>query len=299
MEHTYTSEELIQTGKDLVGFLIEICNTANNINGFLKKYISLLTSEDGIYRRQEEAMSHFVDSSTHTQEEADKMMQVSRSNSDALQTICGEFQTLNGNITDAQHGRSAMNEKVRGLNERIKEISGFIKDIQDVSEQTNLLSFNASIEAARAGVAGKGFRIIANEVKNLSGRTTNLSNDIDSKVRELQQLVQAIVDENRKNDVFMDSLQKTAVSANARLSQIQNDNKNNIAFMQQILSDMNENQKSILSATKETEKESLAQIQSIVERATENTIHTGDELSFLFELRKLFEWFGTHRELFA
>ena len=286
MNQTYTREEVIRTGKEMIEFLLEVSNSANNISGFLKEYIGRLTSEDGIYSRQEEALERYAESRKQTQAEADSMIQTSRINVQALQTICGEFQNMNIRITEAQKGREMLDKKVQDLNRRIKEINSFIRNIQEVSEQTNLLSFNASIEAARAGVAGKGFRIIANEVKSLSEQTKALSSDIDTKVKDLQKDVESVVSENKSNDSFMDALMKT----NEKLVKIQSDTQENTRFMEQILSQMAENQNAILTATKETEKENLRQVQEIVSQATQNSIHTRDQLSFLFQLRKLFAW---------
>ena len=299
MQTTYTKEELLRAGTDIVDVLIDNCNSTSNISGFLKEYIAQLSSDDGIYQKLQIAMSRFAESGLKTQKEADMMMQTSQANSTALQQISAEFNNLNETIKNAQQGRKEMDLKVQKLNVQINEISNSIKNIQEVSELTKLLSFNASIEAARAGAAGKGFRIIANEVKTLSGRTSSISSEIESKVREIENAVKTIVDENRAHDMFMDSLQRTAVESNERLTKIQSDNDENVSFMRGILSQMSKNQNDIMSATKEAEEQNVKEVNRIASRAAQSTIQTGDQLSFLFELKELFKWFESHRELFA
>lgn len=299
METTYTKEQLVSVGKDLVSALIENCNSTSNISGFLKEYIAQLTSDDGIYQKLQIAMNRFAESGSRTKKEADMMMNTSQANSMALQEISTEFKNLNETIKSAQQGRKEMDLRVQKLNSQINEISNSIKSIQEVSELTKLLSFNASIEAARAGAAGKGFRIIANEVKTLSGRTSSISSEIDAKMREIENEIKTLVNENRAHDMFMDSLQRTAVDSNERLTKIQNDNDENVSFMRGILDQMSKNQSDIMNATKEAESQNVREVNRIAARAAQSTIQTGDQLSFLYELKQLFGWFESHKELFA
>lgn len=66
-----------------------------------------------------------------------------------------------------------------------EEIGGFVKVITQIAEQTNLLALNATIEAARAGEAGKGFAVVASEVKELSKASATASEDIASRVQAI------------------------------------------------------------------------------------------------------------------
>jgi methyl-accepting chemotaxis protein len=82
-----------------------------------------------------------------------------------------------------------------GSSERILEASG---QIHDIADRTNVLAINASIEAARAGEVGKGFRIIANEVRNLASQTGTFAEDIALAIKEFNHSLRDI--EKRMND---------------------------------------------------------------------------------------------------
>ena len=78
------------------------------------------------------------------------------------------------------------------LKEHTGEVKAMVSDIQDISIKTGILAINASIEAAHAGKAGDGLRIIANEVRNLSTQTGTFAKMIETKMAELQSSVKGI-----------------------------------------------------------------------------------------------------------
>ncbi len=78
------------------------------------------------------------------------------------------------------------NTQVEGLDQAAQKIGEVVKLITDIAEQTNLLALNATIEAARAGEAGKGFAVVASEVKQLATQTAKATEDIAEQIANIQ-----------------------------------------------------------------------------------------------------------------
>lgn len=139
--------------------------------------------------------SNASDNALKTQDEAQKGKQVVISNMQAVQALSKEMQL------------SA--EVVTKLEEDSQNIGGVLDVIRGIAEQTNLLALNAAIEAARAGEQGRGFAVVADEVRTLASRTQASTEEIQSMISTLQEgAKKAVTTIDRGNQSLKSSLDK-------------------------------------------------------------------------------------------
>ena len=290
MEQKYTREELIQAGMNLTEILLDMTINETDGNTTLRDYLKELTSETGIYKHQKDAIKEMQSTSDRLEEEAKLMEQKNKQNSDELESVCSNFNALNSSVERIVSRREILIEKVQELHKSINDINSFIDRIQKVATQTNLLSFNASIEAARAGVAGKGFRIIAGEVKKLSNDTTEMSENIAKQITELNLNIQNIIDENKATFDFMNELKKMAEESSKTLNKVKYDNDEINSFTEKIVNEVASNKENVYASAQEVEKQNIQQIEEIADQAADNSISINERISFLFEMKALFQY---------
>ncbi|WP_208999817.1 methyl-accepting chemotaxis protein [Stappia sediminis] len=113
----------------------------------------------------------------------------------SIEEIARQVATTAQIVEQTTANANASNQKIGGLAEAANRIGDVVSLISEIAEQTNLLALNATIEAARAGEAGKGFAVVASEVKSLAGQTAKATEEISAQISAIQASTADAVDQ--------------------------------------------------------------------------------------------------------
>ncbi|EJB66030.1 methyl-accepting chemotaxis protein [Helicobacter pylori Hp H-45] len=212
----------------------EISQVARGVNLFVEnarlimeeiKGISTLnkTSMDKLVQITQETQKSMKDSSTTLNSVKNKatdvasMMNASIEQSQGLRKRLIETQglvkeskdaigDLFSQITESAHTEEELSSKVEQLSRNADDVKSILDIINDIADQTNLLALNAAIEAARAGEHGRGFAVVADEVRNLAGRTQKSLAEINSTIMVIVQEINDVSSQMNLNSQKMERL---------------------------------------------------------------------------------------------
>ncbi|MCG7535204.1 methyl-accepting chemotaxis protein [Pseudoalteromonas sp. OOF1S-7] len=219
---------------------------------------------------------------------ANRAVQFTHDARQKLQHSTQQVQQSVDRITQLDAKMTGTGELIVSLKDNSDQIGGVLDVIKSIAEQTNLLALNAAIEAARAGEQGRGFAVVADEVRALAHRTQESINEIQSTVEGLQQQAQLSCDQVQSNCTLSEQVQSNIREVDSQISAALLSSENvlqavdNIAAaMEQqstVAEEMDRNVVSLSTVSSDTVKE-VENIVRQIELVTQHARQLADDLA--------------------
>ncbi|MDD3225129.1 MAG: methyl-accepting chemotaxis protein [Clostridium sp.] len=236
--------------------LVKQIKTSNNVIVESSNSLANITSEvanatNEVAKAIEEVSKGSEDQANETTEGASKINELSEK-IDVVSTTTSEMKeisfkadsiTMQGlnsvkslmeKNTENNDAASKVSSSINNLNDSSKKVSTIIDQIEEITEQTNLLALNAAIEAARAGEAGKGFAVVADEVRGLSEQSSLAAQNISTIIGQMQSQTQEAVDSMAISEKIVIEQNKSVEETRAIFNEISSTIKSLIEKMNDI-----------------------------------------------------------------
>jgi methyl-accepting chemotaxis protein len=255
--------------EELKDSLQTLCGNMENISKVAADILKGANIQSENVERSTEAM---MDISSGIQQIASNAQNVSNTSTTTLQAVADGFkaiETVIGQMESIHQKVENLSEVITGLSKYSREIGNIVNTITEISSQTNLLALNAAIEAARAGEHGRGFAVVADEVRKLSEEAAASTNQISEIVSSIQENISKSVEYMNEGKEEVTNGIRIVNDAKRAFEVIQSDMDNvlqqiiEVSAAVQQLSASSEEIKKITEFTKKVQKGGVEKIQNM------------------------------------
>ena len=263
-------EKLQCTIREVVAVSNPLTEMAEKVNGSASEAQSVTDLQQKGIEQTRVAVSDMNASVTNIAENASLTAESVNQASDLSKTgskVVGQTVDSIGNLAKSV---SEASDVVDRLENDVEQVGTVLSVIRGIAEQTNLLALNAAIEAARAGEQGRGFAVVADEVRTLASRTQDSTTEIQSTIEKLQSAAQEAVETMNAGRTMAESSVEEAARAGESLSAIEN-----------TVSEINAMATNIATATEEQSSVAANIVNSVndISSSTERTARSASELA--------------------
>ncbi|MGH1350864.1 MAG: methyl-accepting chemotaxis protein [Methyloligellaceae bacterium] len=189
-------------------FRAEVQEALQEVNDYSDQMHSTSTEMTGVAQATSEKTQHVGEASELASNNVQTVASAAEELSASIAEISRQVETTTNIVGEATNITAETNDKVGKLAVSAQKIGDVLSLISEIAEQTNLLALNATIEAARAGEAGKGFAVVASEVKNLATQTSKATEEIGTQVADIQSSTSDAVDAISSISEAMDKVEE-------------------------------------------------------------------------------------------
>ena len=214
-ELSTTIDMIRSSSNDLFKFAEGITTAADSVNSSSASQMEQLEQTSTAMNEMSVAVDEVAQNAHRASEAA---MQAAQEAQSGNQT----FDTVSISIVNLSRGIEEVSDVINTVGEKTSSIGTVLDVIKDIADQTNLLALNAAIEAARAGEQGRGFAVVADEVRNLANRTQQSTNQIQEVIVSLQHEANNSMEMMMTNREASDLTMQNAKKAQASLHEISN-----------------------------------------------------------------------------
>ncbi len=180
-----------------------------------------------------------------------ELYSISQNTNEVLHTASEKVDKIVNRITQTQENTEVLNEEFTQLISDTTNLKEITTTIRDISEQTNLLALNAAIEAARAGEHGRGFAVVADEVRSLSEKTHKAISEIESSISILIQSMSSATEQIDSNKSVVDGLVHDGVEVKEHFEMMYGSVSTSVNIANDFQSSMESMQQQIISIIEE------------------------------------------------